>query len=256
MNKDNSSTSWQSVSKWYDDSVGSEGHYYHKQIILPNLHKIFDFAHCADASLLDVGCGQGVFSRTLPEHVAYHGIDVSKSLIQSAKKQRLFLSHQFSLVDATKPFQLEKTDFSHALILLALQNMEDPRQVIMNVKNHLRKNGTLVIVLNHPCFRIPRQSSWQIDTANKIQYRRINRYLCPLKIPLHMHPGKGKDSEVTWSFHFPLSFYSSILKEAGFAIVSIEEWVSDKQSEGKHAAMENRCRKEFPLFLSLQCLYL
>jgi len=37
-----------------------------------------------------------------------------------------------------------------------------------------------------------------IDEANKIEYRRINRYFTPLKIPITTHPGEAKSS-VTWS---------------------------------------------------------
>jgi hypothetical protein len=32
----------------------------------------------------------------------------------------------------------------------------------------------------------------------------------------------------------------------------MEEWISDKQSSGKFAKMENRSREEIPLFLLLQ----
>ena len=40
------------------------------------------------------------------------------------------------------------------------------------------------------------------------------------------------------------------LKEAGFFIELNEEWCSDKKSTGKMAKVENRCRSEFPLFLT------
>jgi hypothetical protein len=43
-----------------------------------------------------------------------------------------------------------------------------------------------------------------------------------------------------------------MLKDAGFAIDVIEEWTSDKESEGRAARMENRSRSEFPLFLAIK----
>ncbi|MFS8563077.1 MAG: hypothetical protein LVR00_01585 [Rhabdochlamydiaceae bacterium] len=115
----------------------------------------------------------------------------------------------------------------------------------------LKPQGKLLIVLNHPCFRIPRQSSWGVDEPKKLQYRRIDRYLSPLKIPIQTHPGKQHDSQETWSFHHPLSDYTRWLQEAGFTIEIIEEWISDKTSTGGHAKMENRSRAEFPLFLAI-----
>jgi len=55
--------------------------------------------------------------------------------------------------------------------------------------------------------------------------------LSSLKIPIQMHPGKPS-SEKTFSFHHPLSHYMQWIKNAGLAIVDIQEWISDKKSEG------------------------
>ncbi len=35
MNPHDKQTSWQKVSRWYNDAVGEEGHYYHQHLILP-----------------------------------------------------------------------------------------------------------------------------------------------------------------------------------------------------------------------------
>ena len=108
-----------------------------------------------------------------------------------------------------------------------------------------------MLVLNHPCFRIPRQTRWDIDEPNKTQYRRIDRYMTPLEIPVATHPGHGARSETTRSYHLPLSEYSRMLCGNGFVIEKLEEWISEKHSVGEAAKMENRARKEFPLFLAI-----
>jgi hypothetical protein len=72
-----------------------------------------------------------------------------------------------------------------------------------------------------------------------------------MKIPIQMHPGKGQSSSQTLSFHHSLSDYSRWLKEAGFTIDLIEEWCSNKVSEGRAAKMENRSRQEIPLFMAI-----
>ncbi len=144
-----------------------------------------------------------------------------------------------------------KKDFSHAAIILALQNITNPEGVIGNAQAHLKKNGEFLIVLNHPYFRIPRQTSWGIDQQNKFQYRRVDRYMTPLKIPITANPGRGEKSEHTWSYHFPLSHYSQLLLKHGFVIEKLEEWSSDKHSTGRAAKMENRSRKEFPMFMAI-----
>lgn len=244
------STDWEEVEKWYGALVGKEGHYYHKQIILPKLLPLL--ALNGQSKLLDLACGQGVLARKIPHDVAYLGIDLSPNLIKQAALEKRE-NHAFVKGDICKPLSIKEKNFTHASIILALQNIEHPEMALKNTAIHLQKNGVLVIVLNHPCFRIPRQTHWEVDETKKLQYRRVDRYLTPLKIPIQAHPGKREASPTTWSFHRPLSFYSLALAESGFVIELIEEWTSDKISTGKAAKMENRARSEFPLFLTLKC---
>lgn len=249
--KRSSSTSWQSVGKWYNEAVGETGHYYHQAIIIPNVLKLLNFSEDQSASLLDLACGQGVLSRHLPQHISYMGVDAAAQLIAAAKHYRHPSVHQFIQADITQKLLLPKTLFTHSTIILALQNIEYPLAVFKNANHYLQPGASFIIVLNHPCFRIPRQSSWKVDEDNKVQYRRIDRYMSPMNIPIQAHPSKGQKSAQTLSFHYSLSDYSRWLKEAGFAIDLIEEWCSDKLSEGRTAKMENRSRKEIPLFMAI-----
>lgn len=240
-------TSWQKVSGWYSKIVNKEGHY-HQNLIIPKSLALLSFDK--SSSLLDIGCGEGVLARRIPKDVYYQGIDLASSLVVIAKNQDKNPLHHYIVSDATKPLPIEKTDFTHAALILSLQNISAPNLVFQNASKRLIKNGQLLIVLNHPYFRIPRLTGWGIDEKNKTQYRRISKYLTPIKIPINMHPGE-RNSEMTWSFHFPLEKYSGFLKDSGFVIEKIEEWTSDKESVGKAAKMENRARKEIPLFMAI-----
>ena len=115
------------------------------------------------------------------------------------------------------------------------------------------KGGKLLIVINHPHFRIPRHSSWEIDEKNNVQYRKINKYLSRIEIPVNHDPSMGKAGNFSISYHFSLEELSRYLYEVGFNIVKIEEWSSDKKSVGKNAKRENVSRNEFPLFMALLC---
>ena len=246
----NNNTSWNRQGKWYNRLVGSKGHYYHEHVVLPNVLRLLQLNK--DSTLLDVGCGQGILAKKIPLNIPYYGIDLAKSLISFAQKSDKNPKHTYVVADATRPLPLQNNDFTHAAAILSLQNMEHADYAIKYVSEHLRKNGRCVIVLNHPSFRIPRQSGWGTG-ENKLQYRYVNRYMSSLKIPITMHPGVNS-TEVTWSFHQPLSFYARALKESGFLIESIEEWGSDKESTGKKAKMENRARNEIPLFLAISAV--
>lgn len=240
-------TEWEKVDKWYDQLVGQEGHYYHRQVVLPRLLPLFDFGNFNSPSLLDLACGQGVLAGHLPLSVEYWGVDLAPSLIHAAKKK----GGNFVVADICKPLPLQKRNFTHAAIVLALQNVAHPEKALKVAAEHMVPGGLLALVLNHPCFRIPRQTSWGVDPDKKLQYRRVERYLSPLKIPIQMQPGAGKTSQTTWSFHHSLSDLSRFLADAGFVTLLLEEWASDKMSTGKNAKMENRARTEFPLFLAI-----
>ncbi len=242
-------TSWEEVEGWYSSCVGEKGHYYHRTLILPNALRLLGIGK-PPLSVLDLGCGQGVFARALPPATDYCGIDASPSLIKEAKKQMRHPSFRFFAADATEALPIDKKNFDCALFLLSLQNMERQDKAIANARAHLRKGGHLLLVLNHPCFRIPRQSSWGIDEKSKIQYRKVQRYMSPMKIPIQMNPGKT-DSAQTFSFHHSLADTISFLTKANFSVTALEEWCSDKKSTGPKAKMEDRARSEIPLFLAL-----
>ncbi len=248
-------TSWQRVSKWYDKvTEGGRGHYYHQHVVIPGVLRLLGFDLKSDIPystfhILDLGCGNGVLAKNLPKDVEYLGVDLSESLVKLAQNADKNPSHKYSVADVSRPLTIP-IDFTHAVIILALQNIQNPAGVLGNAARHMVAGGKLVIVLNHPCYRIPRQTSWGIDQARKTQYRRVDRYLSPMTIPINMNPG-DRNSEKTMSYHYPLSDYSKMLKNSGFVIELIEEWTSDKESVGKAGKMENRSRSEIPLFMAI-----
>lgn len=246
---DRRDTSWQKSKGWFDRTVGEKGHHYHQTVVIPGVLKLLALE--ANSSLLDLGCGQGVLARAIPKSVAYHGVDSAPALIEEAKRLTPAPNRAWTKADASKRLPFEPKGFTHAAIVLALQNMENGRGAIDNAAAQLAPGGRLVVVLNHPCFRIPRQSSWSVDEKNGMQFRRIDRYATPMKIPIRMNPSLGDRSPTTWSFHAPLSDLFAWLAGAGFLVERLEEWHSGKTSEGKTARRENRARSEFPLFLAL-----
>lgn len=246
-----SSTSWENVASWYDKLVNKEGHFYHTSLIIPLIKKILNFKSIN--SLVDLGCGQGILSRHIPKNINYLGIDISKTLVHQAKKySKNSVFHKFIIHDLCTPFNQNQNEFDCALSILALQNMENPKQAIANASQLLKKNGIFIIVLNHPCFRIPRQTQWGLDDSQQTCYRRINAYLTPKIIPINMHPGRVNCNEITKTFHFPLSYWINSLSESGFFSLKMEELVSTKTSTGKRKKAENNIRKEIPLFLMLK----
>ena len=243
-----SDTSWEKSSSWYNQIVGEKGQYYHQKIVIPGVLKMLEMQ--SNESLLDLGCGQGILGRSVNDGVEYYGVDASPALVDYAMRMDKTENHIYKVGDVTKKLPVSKYDFDKAAIILALQNMADSEAVFVNASNHLKEGGRLVMVINHPYFRIPKYSGWGTDKTNRVQFRWVYKYMSTLRNAIVTNPGKT-DSETTWSFHKPLSKYSEELNKAGMVIEKIEEWISDKKSMGGAAKMENIAREEIPLFMAI-----
>ena len=239
-------SSWEESAKWYEGLVGDKGHYYHQNVILPRVAELLKLDQ--KSSLLDVGCGQGVLARAIPSSTQYFGIDAAPSLVQEAKLKDKNSNHRYQIGDATKSESYPSHNYTHAAAILSLQNMNDIFSVCKNVASRLKQNGKFIMVLNHPTFRIPRQSGWETFESNKLQYRWITKYQSKMEIPMVTHlPGGKKINSI--SYHYSLEDIFNALNANGLSITKLEELASDKESQGRSAKKENRARQEIPLFM-------
>lgn len=241
-------TSWERSADWYDRIIGAQGSELYQQVVIPRALELLK--PNADETILDIGCGQGVFARALAAMGArVTGLDAAPSLVKRAKTYPSRTPIRYLVRDAADLRDLGP--FDAASSILALQNMEHLHEVCRSAARVLRDGGRMLWVLNHPCFRIPRQTSWGWDEDRKIQFRRVDAYSSPMSIPIVMHPGQAQ-SENTVSFHKNLTALMHAAFQAGFLLAGFEEWHSNKQSEpGPRSRAENRARDEFPLFVAM-----
>ena len=245
-------TLWDQASRWYDSLVGMSGSDYHQTIVMPGVFKMLDLK--SGRRVLDLACGQGVFSRYLLEkRIKPEGLDSSEELLRMARS-RSIKTIPYHLGDASDATLLEDQEFDGIACLLAVQNMENIEPVFKNVARWLKPKGKFVMVLTHPCFRIPRQTHWGWDDDKKMEYRRVDRYANEMKIPILTPPFIDKVN-FTMTYHRPLQNYFSALLKAGLCVDSLEEWMSNKESApGKRSRGENRARKEVPLFMAIRAV--
>ncbi len=242
------STSWGVVADWYDDYLKKEGSY-QAEVILPNLTRMLGLK--ASDTVLDLACGEGFFAREFTKSGAkVLGVDISPELIAKAKVAGGPIVYKVS--NATNLSFAKDKEFSAVVCVLAIQNIDDIKKVFAEVRRVLAPGGRMVLVLNHPTFRVLKRSSWGYDEEASVQYRRVDGYLSAAKIAIDMHPGK-KASVQTVSYHRSLQDFSKAFASAGFAITRIEEWISHKQSgKGPRQKAEDTARKEIPLFMALE----
>lgn len=241
--------SWGEVADWYQEHLDAPDTF-HAQVIAPGLTRLLEKVE--GRRLLDVGCGEGYFSRhfqALKWKVT--GVDVAVEMVAKAKEAS---SRNITyVVDDAAKMNKVKGQFDAAISVLAIQNIELADRVLRTVRERLVEGGTFVLVTLHPAFRIPQRSHWGWDAQTAVQYRRMDQYLSQDAISIIMHPGAEQKSERTLTYHRPLSWYVNTLVDTGFMLDHMEEWTSHRESQpGPRQKAENYARQEFPMFLALR----
>ncbi len=245
-------TPWEHVADWYLSWVGKEGGQHHRKVTIPT---VLDLLEPRPGEwILDVGAGAGVLAPSIAGAGAHYvGIDLSPTLLRFARRHHGHLG-RFLLADARKLDQvpeLKGQPFDAAVFLLSLQDMDPLSEIFRSVGQVLAAPGRVVLLITHPCFRVPRLSGWGWDEAHQLQYRRIDRYLTPLPVPMETIGGKQRG--VTVRFHRPLAEYVNGLAEVGLLVDRLVELPScQTRPPGPRARAENFAVQEIPMFLGLR----
>ncbi|MFK7850326.1 MAG: class I SAM-dependent methyltransferase [Akkermansiaceae bacterium] len=244
---------WDGVAGWYDKLVGADGSDYHRNVILPGVMELLDISD--GESVADVCCGQGVLVKHLISAGASQvlGVDASDQLIKSAKKRYGDLRQvSFEIADACAEANWANGRFDKAACVMAVHDVPDAGALMKNISKTLKQNGTAVIVMMHPCFRIPKESHWGWDNDQGIQFRRLDKYGSSLEIGITTRPGLGTN-EKTAFYHRPLAEIITMIGDAGMAVNKCTELFSHRRSQaGPFSKAEHRAAEEFPLFLGLR----
>jgi ubiquinone/menaquinone biosynthesis C-methylase UbiE len=247
-------TSWDPVADWYDGWMGEGGSEHHRHLAIPAVLELLDPR--PGEEILDVGAGQGVLAAPIAEaQASYTGVDLSERLLRRARKHhgrrgRFIRGDARCLAEVPG---LREGGFDAVVFLLSIQNMDPLQPVLKSAAWALKGGGRLVMLLTHPCFRVPRQSGWGWDEGRKLQYRRIDRYLTPLSVPKKAYPGQQKG--VTLDFHRPLQDYVNGLADCGLVVDCIKEIPTYKIcTSGPRAKARNTASREVPLFLGLRAI--
>lgn len=245
-------TSWNKVAGWYGAHMKSDDTF-QEAIVFPGALRLL--APKKGKTYLDVACGEGTFANMIAKADALvTGVDASRDLVLQAQNQAA-KGTKFLIGNAERLHEVLKSAlFDGASCILAIQNISNLDAAVTQISKALKPGAPFVIVMNHPVFRIPRQSAWGFDEERKLMYRRVDMYMTESEIPIQAHPGAAP-SVRTFSYHRPLSAYITALGKAGFVVDALEEWTSHRESDsGPRAKAENRSRNEIPMFMAIRAI--
>lgn len=247
------SRSWDPVAAWYTGWAGANGSDHHRKLAFPAVIDLL--APQRAEQILDLGCGPGAFAAEVHRTGArYTGIDASPKLLAFARRHH-GAHGTFVLGDVTRIREIEMirpATFDAAVFLLSVQDIEPLDGALASASYALKRGGRLVMLMTHPCFRVPRQSGWGWDAGRRLRYRRIDRYLTTLDVPMKTY-GTGRGA--TRSYHRPLERYVNGLAAAGLLIDRIDEVpATDSALTARLTRAERRAVQEIPLFLGLRAV--
>lgn len=155
--KDNGLFAWESNANFWDEQMGDESNYFHRDIVRPNVEKLLEINE--NDLVLDIACGNGNFSSRMAENGAkVVAFDYSKNMIELAKKRRKDVLDKvsFHICDATKYEELIKLKgenlFTKAVSNMAIMDISEITPLFKAVYEMLEKNGIFVFAMHHPCF--------------------------------------------------------------------------------------------------------
>lgn len=244
-----SSEGWEGVAHWYTGWAGAGGSVYHRKLAIPAVMGLMNPRE--GQHILDMGCGPGALAQHICRRGAwYTGIDCSRKLLHFARRHNGGDRTRFLSGDATAlqghP-ELDEGSFDGVVFLLSLQDIHPLEGAIGSAAWALRPGGQLVIFMTHPCFRVPRQSGWGWDAQRKLHYRRVDRYLSALEVPMQPHErGRG----TTRSYHRPLSQYFREIVQRRLVVDAFEEYAIPGEISRKFSG--NADNRDIPLFLAVR----
>ncbi len=155
--KDNGLDAWEENAEFWDEQMGDESNYFHRDIVRPTVEKLLSINK--EDLVLDIACGNGNFSERMAKQGArVVAFDYSKKMIELAIKRRSDVLHKvkFQVCDGTNYDELlklkEEKPFTKAVSNMAIMDMSQIEPLFRGVYEMLEVGGIFVFATNHPCF--------------------------------------------------------------------------------------------------------
>jgi SAM-dependent methyltransferase len=228
---------WDQKAAFWDEQYG-EGNDFHKTLIEPAVERLLGVR--PDELVLDVGAGNGAFSRWLAARGAQVvAFDFSTVFIELAKERTIEHADriEYRIVDATDERQLLDLGvgrFDAATANMVLMDMASIETLAGALAKLLKPGGRVVFSIQHPCFNSNDTDIFgESGSVNGIftitRGVRVRGYL---DVPPGTGAGMVGEPNPHYYFHRPLHELFFPFFDAGFMLNGLEERAFPVQREG------------------------
>ena len=216
--EDSSTRSWNQIAE--DWVAHADANDYRNVFLMP--HTFALLGEVAEKKVLDVGCGEGGYTRMLASKGAsVTGIDGSARLIEIAKRraEKERLSIVYRLRNANSLSEIEAESFDLVIAAMSLMDVEDYEGAVAEIYRVLRTGGEFLMSITHPCFT-GRGSRWWRNEDGVADHYAVDNYGSREAWEEYL---ADKFTRPVLFRHLPLEDFISPLLKLGFKLTLFQE---------------------------------
>lgn len=224
MKHDSSTISWNKIGhEWCNHAQNND---FRMHYIMP--YTLQKLGNVVGKSVLDLGCGEGGYSRELANRQAIvTAVDCNKFFIEycidCAKSDGLNIKHL--VCNSNNLCDIDCESFDIVLCSMMLMDSEDLEGTLKEIYRVLKKDGILFASILHPCFTGKNVHSEKYDNETKRRVI-IDDYFSPSEWEESL--SNSFSNTVIWR-HRTLSEYIKSIIKCGLTILDLNEPVPAKE---------------------------